>query len=150
MAEKLESPVSIVWLSPAMEQVLADLAARLDAVESITRLDGARPINQAVSDLEAFVRPQVDNPPVNKQEIDDLLNAKISMAISMRGKGDDYSYKKSVLEGKALQDVGEVIDAKTYRQWNRKMKNALEQTREESRSALEAIEKLTEDEVVGK
>ena len=43
---------------------------------------------------------------------------------------------------------GPVIDAKQYRQWNKKMKNALEQVRPTARQALEAVEKLSEEELI--
>ena len=51
-------------------------------------------------------------------------------------------------ESKAIQEIGKLTDAKSYRQWNKKMKNALEQTRAQSRHMLEAVEKMTEEEVI--
>ena len=53
-----------------------------------------------------------------------------------------------ILESKAIQEIGKLTDAKSYRQWNKKMKNALEQTRAQSRGMLEAVEKMTEEEVI--
>ena len=40
------------------------------------------------------------------------------------------------------------MDCKQYRQWSKKMKNALEQDRPTARHALDAIDKLAEAEVV--
>ena len=55
---------------------------------------------------------------------------------------------KPILESKAIQDIGTLTDAKSYRQWNKKRKNALEQTREQSRGMLEVVEKMTEEEII--
>ena len=54
---------------------------------------------------------------------------------------DKDSWYKSVFESKAIQDIGPVVDAKQYRQWNKKMKNAIEQIRPQSRHILDFIEK---------
>ena len=50
------------------------------------------------------------------------------------------------MRSKAAQ-IARVVDAKGYRQWRRKMKNAIEQTRVTSRPALEMLEKLMEEKV---
>ena len=52
------------------------------------------------------------------------------------------------MESKAIQEISKLNDAKSYRPWNKKMKNALEQTRMQSRGTLEAVEKLTEEEII--
>ena len=52
------------------------------------------------------------------------------------------------MESNAIQEIGKLNDAKSCRPWNKKMKNALEQTRVRSRGTLEAEEKLTEEEVI--
>ena len=54
----------------------------------------------------------------------------------------------SILASKTIQEIGKLADAKSYRQWNKKMRNALEQTRAQSRGMLEAVEKITEEEVI--
>ena len=51
------------------------------------------------------------------------------------------------LYSKAVQQVGVVVDAKQYREWNKQLKNALDQIRPNSRHALDCFEKLTEDEI---
>merc|ERR1711981_503675 len=71
--------------------------------------------------------------------------AAVSAALNVRKEGSWN--QKSILESKAMQEVDKVVDAKTYRQWNRKMKNALEQTRTKSRPALEILEKMSEEEI---
>ena len=52
---------------------------------------------------------------------------------------------RSILESKAVQDIDRVVDAQVYRQWNRKVKIAVEHTRTKARPALEMPEKLTEE-----
>ena len=58
------------------------------------------------------------------------------------------SGSKPILESKAIQEIGKLNDARSYRHWNKKMKNALEQTRMQSRGTLEAAEKLTEEAII--
>ena len=82
-----------------------------------------------------------------------LIDAKIRSAIvgmqpSERQPQSKQEYAKPILESKAIQDIGKLTDAKSYRQWNKKMKNALEQTREQSRGMLEVVEKMTEEEII--
>ena len=53
-----------------------------------------------------------------------------------------------MLDSKAIQELGTVVDSKQHRQWNKKMKNALEQIRPNARHALDPIERLSEEEVI--
>ena len=46
---------------------------------------------------------------------------------------------KPILESKAINDLQQLDDAKNYRNWNKKFKNALEQTRPYARNALAYI-----------
>ena len=57
-------------------------------------------------------------------------------------------FKKPILESKAIQDVGPLTDGKSYRNFNRKMRNAMEQTRPWSRAAIEYVEKIKEKDVM--
>ena len=56
-------------------------------------------------------------------------------------------HRMPILESKSLMDIGQVQDGKTYRVFNRKMKNALDQVRPNTRSALEHLETITEQAV---
>ena len=53
-----------------------------------------------------------------------------------------------MLESKAISEIGKLTDAKSYRPWCRKMKNAIEQTRPYARQAIEMLEAITEDQIV--
>ena len=83
------------------------------------------------------------------------MDGKIKTAIEVmqlvsKQQGDRKPYepfKKPILESKAIQDVGQLTDAKSYRNFNRRMRNAMEQTRPWSRAAIELIEKIKEKDV---
>ena len=98
-------------------------------IQEITQSNTQKDIKSAVMDLLDHMRNQEENPPVTREIAEDLIDAKIRSAmVTIKAGGDQnesYWKGKSILESKAMQDVGKVIDAKTYRQWNRKMKNAL-------------------------
>ena len=74
---------------------------------------------------------------VDRDEVNTLIDAKLQATQSSK-------YSRPVLESKAMQEVSKVADAKQYRAWNKKMKNALEQTRTKSRRVLGLCEKMTE------
>ena len=59
----------------------------------------------------------------------------------------NQTWYKSVLESNAVQEIGTVIDAKQYRQLSKNMEDALKQIRPNSRTALDLVEELTEDEI---
>ena len=83
------------------------------------------------------------------------MDAKIAAAVSkptasggMQAPHQHTSWNaRSVLESKAVQDNDQIVDAKGYRQWNRKVKNAWEQTRPKARPALEMLEKMSEESI---
>ena len=56
--------------------------------------------------------------------------------------------KKPILEHKAIESLKPIEDAKGYRMWNRKFKNALEQVRENTRRLINWIQSLKEQEVL--
>ena len=90
---------------------------------------------QRINALELSIANKVD-----RDEANTLIDGKLHTTQSS-------GYHKPVLESKAMQEVAKVADAKQYRAWNKKMKNALEQSRTKSRRVLEMIEKMTEEEV---
>ena len=145
---------------------------RLEVVEAwmnsnkIPTADGAgeRNLAKTVLDMEIYVTALASNPPIQtsnvnaivedkiKKEIEGIIDIKLRTALQFvqngnQGQGGGQAWFKSVLESKAVQEIGNVIDAKQYRQWNKKMKNALEQIRPNSRTVLDLVEKLTEDEI---
>jgi len=85
-----------------------------------------------------------------KASMDAIIDAKLKAALFM-AKGSTHGgeswFNRSVLESKAVQEISTVVDVKQYRQWNKKMKNALDQIRPYSRQALDQVEKLNEDEI---
>ena len=88
-----------------------------------------------------------------KSHIEGMFDAKIRTAMAMSAKpafDGESGYTRPILESKAIQDVPEITDAKGYRSWNRKMKNAMEQVRPKARNALELVEKMTEVEITTK
>ena len=154
----------------SVKQAIADIQARLVTLNQFVESNripnptagmADRSIAKTIMDMEIYVNSLINNPPIQDQTSDAVLDNKIktniealidsklktAIAMSKPDYKDDNRWFKSILESKAVQDIGPVVDAKQYRQWNKKMKNAVEQTRQQSRSALEAIERLTEDEI---
>ena len=88
-----------------------------------------------------------------KVQIEEMFDTKIRTAIAMSTKpafDGESAYTRPILESKAIQDVPGIADAKGYRSWNRKMKNAMEQVRTKARNVLELVEKMTEEEITTK
>ena len=110
-----------------------------------------RPLVQSFVNLEAWaLQQQQQDQPIQTETVQLLIDAKIRSAIIgmqpiERQPQARQEHAKPILESKAIQDIGKLTDAKSYRQWNKKMKNALEQTREQSRGMLEVVEKMTEE-----
>ena len=134
-----------------MEAILARLGD-LEGAFTLQGADGAtRSLTQSFIDLETWALPMLNSTALTVEIVEMLIDAKIRTAIvgvqsSHRPQGE--SSGKPILELKAIQGIGKLTEAKGYRQWNKKMKNALEQTRNQSRGMLEAVEKLTEEEVI--
>ena len=131
------------------------IQTRLGNLEGALILQGndgnTRSLTQSFIDLETWALPLLNRPPITVETVEMLIDAKIRTAIlslsSSQGPRGETS-GKPILESKAIQEIGKLTEAKGYRQWNKKMKNALEQTRRQSRGMLEVVEKLTEEEVI--
>ena len=122
-----------------------------------------RNLAQTVLDMEIFVSTLTNNPPTQTSTVNALIEEKMTLEVEglidiklrtvmqfAKGNARDeggQSWFKSVVESKAVQEIGPVVDAKQYRQWSKKMKNAIDQIRPHSRTALDHVEKLTEDEI---
>ncbi len=78
------------------------------------------------------------------KSLEATMDAKIKMAIHMT-EGRSQSFAKPILESKAISEVGKLTDAKSYRPWNRKMKNAIDQVRPTGRKVMEMLESITEE-----
>ena len=59
----------------------------------------------------------------------------------------NQEFTEGILESKAVQSLEKITDGKAYRMWNKKLKNALEQTKKKSRRILVWLETLKENEV---
>ena len=99
-----------------------------------------------IREIESWIKTQVADPPMSKDAIGDLVDGKLKTARTLLGSYHDAG-GKPILESKAIQDIGLLADAKTYRRWNMRMKNAIEQTRPLARRVLEVVEKMSEEEV---
>ena len=106
-----------------VEQAIADMQTQLDVLSRFmdtTKLPGApglgeRSVAKAIMDMEIYVNALVNDPPVQKSTIDAIIDAKLATALAMSSKSiqdDRPKWAKSVLESKAMQDIGHVIDAK--------------------------------------
>ena len=68
------------------------------------------------------------------QSLEAVVDAKIKTAIQMSDI-KPQSFSKPILESKAISEVGKLTDAKSYRPWNRKIKNAIDQIRPTGRNS---------------
>ena len=117
----------------ATVEQLNEIFTRLAAIEGFAnsnRLPGDRTIAKAIIDMEIYVKTLVDDPPVQasrlrtsmSDELGLLMDEKIKTAINMSKGGSNQAseiFWKSVVESKAIQEIGPVVDAKQYRQWNK-------------------------------
>ena len=115
-------------------------------------------MRQEIADLQGnvYALQQFANamdPSALKSQIEEMFDMKINTAMAMAAAPQfdrEKSYHKPILESNAIKEVPALTDAKGYRSWNRKMKNAMEQVRQKSRTTLELLEKLTEEEIQNK
>ena len=66
-----------------------------------------------------------------------------AMSVSKGGTQSADSWWKTILESTPVQEISLVVDAKQYRQCNKKMKNALDEVQPNARRALESVENLS-------
>ena len=137
----------------ATAEQLSEVFARLQVIEGFAnsnRLLNDRTIGKAIIGIEAYVKTRVDDPQIQasglrtsmNSELGTIMDEKIKTAMNMsKGgiRGTDLWWE-SILQSKAVQEIGPVVDAKQYRQWNKKMKNAPEQAQPNARQALEFVE----------
>ena len=135
-----------------MESAQSRFGALEQAVTALNLGDG-RPVAQTLIDVEAMVvsvQAKIKEIEDKMNTVSDLTDEKIKTAINVNGskpRDDNQSFRKPILESKAISDLSKLTDAKMYRQWNRKAKNAIEQTRPNGRQVLEMLELITETDV---
>lgn len=145
------------------------MMARIEALQSwknlngVATLDGSNEGNLAktVLDMEIYVSTLINDLPMTesnvqatiesmmKEEVEGPIDGKLRTAVHFAKSGtrdEASSWYKSAPESKAVQEIG-VVDAKQYRQWNKQMKNALDQIRPNYRHVPDCVEKLTEEEL---
>ena len=109
----------------AAEQALQELAQRVASLEAYVMSnqipdprDGQPPRNmyKILIDMEAYLKTLIDDPPMQTLTMGTIIDEKLKTAMSMqKGNNPDESwFNKSVLESKAIQDIGPVVDAKQY------------------------------------
>jgi len=85
---------------------------------------------------------------VTSDTLELILDAKLNTLKFMSDKKQSGDFhRKPILESNAVGDVDRLTDAKSYRPFNRKLKNAMEQTRPYARKAMEMLETITEQEI---
>ena len=116
-----------------------------------------RSISRVIIDMENYVRTSVEDPPLStsglhismNSELGAIMDEKLKTAMSLtEATPSKDTWWISVLESKAIQEVGPMVDSKQYKQLNKKLKDALEQVRPTPRHTLDAIDKLAEEEVM--
>ena len=107
--------------------------------------DGNMTLNLATS-VEARIKIIEDK----FNNLDVIMEAKMKTMTFMNDntKSSNDFFKKPILERKAVSDIDKMSDAKSYRPFNRKLKNAMEQTRLYARKVMEMLESISEQEII--
>ena len=133
------------------EAFVTETNRRLETLETAVaaRPDGNVTLNLLTS-VEARVKAIEDkiNSMVTSDTLELILEAKMTtmMFMSDEKQFGDF-HRKPILESKAVIDVDKLPDAKSYRPFNRKLKNAMEQVRPYARKAMEMVETITKQEI---
>ena len=114
--------------------VVVDIMARIDQLEQWVRTQGAAPL-ATKDELQSVIKTLT-----TKDETNGVIKTLTELINSKPARVPD-SWGRSVLESKGIQDVAIISDAKGYRQWNKKLKNALDLIRPKSRDKLEVVER---------
>ena len=85
---------------------------------------------------------------VTSDTLEIILDAKLNTLKFMSDKKQSGDFhRKPILESNAVSDVDRLTDAKSYRPFNRRLKNAMEQVRPYARKAMEMLETVAEQEI---
>ena len=133
------------------EAFVTETNRRLETLESAvaTQPDGNVTLNLMTS-VEVRVKQIEDKilSMVTSDTLELILDAKLNTLKFMSDKKQSGDFhRKPILESNAVGDVDKLTDAKSYRPFNRKLKNAMEQTRPYARKAMEMLETITEQEI---
>ena len=133
------------------EAFVTETNRRLETLESgvATQPDGNVTLNLMTS-VEVRVKQIEDKilSMVTSDTMELILDAKLNTLKFMSDKKQSGDFhRKPILESNAVSDVDRLTDAKSYRPFNRKLKNAMEQTRPYARKAMEMLETITEQEI---
>ena len=143
----------------------AELLNCVNAIEDVANSSklpatstGQRSIGKAIIDMEIYVNTLINTPRVKMSGLRTTMNSerglimdeKIKTGLNMHKTNNHSadSWWKSVLESKAIHEIGPVVDAKQYRQCNKKLRDALRQVRPNARQAQESVEKSSEEELI--
>ena len=134
------------------EAFVTETNRRLETLETAVAAqpDGNQTLNLTTSVearikvIEAQIAKSVTN-----DTIELILQARMKtmMFMSDKKQSSNEFFKKPILESKAVSDVEKLSDAKSYRPFNRKLKNAMEQTRPYARKIMEMLEAVSEQEI---
>ena len=108
-----------------------ELQAKITAIEDvmpgiqIKSQQQDQSMTAAESSITA-VQSEVATIKVQMLSVEAIIDAKIKTAIQMT-EGKPQGFFKPILESKTISEVGKLTDAKSYRLWNRKPKNAIDQ-----------------------
>ena len=98
-------------------------------------------------DMANYLNKLAEEPPMQNSTKYTIIDAKIKTAMVLgKDSTSEESWCKCVPESRPTHDIGFVVGAKQFRQWTKKMKNAFDQVRPNSRQTPDFVEKPSEDE----
>ena len=109
-------------------EALSEVQQRLTNVEASLTIQGTngntRSLTQSFIDLETWAWPQLNRPPITVETVEMLIDAKLRTAMSGMQSAERPMQSERpmqpILESKAIQEIGKLTDAKSYRQWNKR------------------------------
>ena len=124
-----------------MEARLQAVSAELTGIINMNIPTFTRTIDARVQTMEGTVGSIMNIERVVDENIEEKVKAQIT---SQRGNWTG----KLILECKAILDLKPINDAKGYRVWNKKLKNAFDQARPRSREVINWLESVREKKVI--
>ena len=116
-----------------IESTLIDLQNQISA-NDLSRTQGYQFLSELISN-----HPSI-------QAISIIIDEKIKTAVGL-SKGGGNQWFKPILESKAVSDLPKIADSKGYREWNRQLKNALEQIKPNARKVFAFVEQISEAQI---
>jgi len=138
--------LGIIEAAIANHQMPEDGRTERNIPATITNLE--RDITSRLSDqiLNSLIDAKILSSANMIQAVNDAANQQrqSSQNQSEGNNSGNRWHRMPILESKSMFDIGKLEDGKTYRAFNRKMKNAMDQVRPQTRAALEYLESVTE------